>query len=117
MEFHYISSFDDLERGAFNVLEPKEELEIVTDYSDTLMVVPALSLDSFGYRLGYGGGYYDRYLARYDFDTVGICYAEDYMYRMLHGRYDCPLGLIVTDRFIRRPSKPFFKKKERNQED
>ena len=117
MEFHYISGLDDLERGSFNVLEPKETLEIVTDYSDTLMIVPALSLDSFGYRLGYGGGYYDRYLARYGFDTVGICYAEDYMYRMLHGRYDCPLGLIVTDRFIRRPSKPFFKKKERNQED
>ncbi len=110
MEFHYIESIDDLERGTFNVLEPKESLPRVTDYSDVLMVVPALSLDSFGYRLGYGGGYYDRYLARYDFVTVGICYAEDYIYRMLHGRYDCPLGLIVTDRFIRRPDRPKFKR-------
>ena len=80
MEFHYISSLDDLERGSFNVLEPKEELEIVTDYSDTLMVVPALSLDSFGYRLGYGGGYYDRFLSDFKGKSVGV-----YRTGFLHG--------------------------------
>lgn len=117
MEFHYIRNLGELERGTFNVLEPRAELETVSDFSDTLMIVPALALDSFGYRLGYGGGYYDRYLAGDGFTTVGICYADDYMYRMFHGRYDCPLGLIVTDRFIRRPNKPFVKRKEKNQED
>ncbi len=117
MEFHYIQSLDDLECGTFNVLEPKPELETVTDFNGAIMIVPALGLDSFGYRLGYGGGYYDRYLARDDFVTVGICYADDYMYRMFHGRYDCPLGLIVTDRFVRRPNKPFAKRKDRKQED
>ncbi len=80
MEFYYIESLDDLESGSFNVLEPKEFCEQVREYADTLMVVPALALDSFGYRLGYGGGYYARYLARYRFTTVGICYSDDYMY-------------------------------------
>lgn len=117
MEFYYINSTDDLERGTFNVLEPREGLTEVTDYSGALMIVPALGLDSFGYRLGYGGGYYDRYLARYDFDTVGICYADDYMYRMLHGRYDCPLGLIITERFVRRPNKTGVKITKKAQED
>lgn len=111
MEFHYIESLDDLECGAFNVLEPKSGLETVNGFRDALVIVPALALDSFGYRLGYGGGYYDRYLERGEFNTVGICYADDYMYRMLHGRYDCPLGLIVTDRFIRRPNKPTIRRK------
>ncbi len=110
MEFYYISSLDDLESGAFNVLEPKEACEMVTDYTDTLMIVPALALDSFGYRLGYGGGYYDRFLARCAFTTVGICYADDFMYKMLHGRFDCPLGLVVTDKFLRRPDKPIKKR-------
>lgn len=110
MEFFYINGLDDLEKGTFNVLEPKEGCEMVTEYDDVLMVVPALSLDSFGYRLGYGGGYYDRYLSRYRFITVGICYSDDYVYKMLHGRYDCPLELIVTDRFLRRPDKPNVKR-------
>ena len=59
MEFHYISSFDDLSPGMFSVLEPDESLPIVTDFTDCLMIVPGMQFDMKGYRIGYGKGYYD----------------------------------------------------------
>ena len=60
--FHYITDLSQLKEGSFGVLEPTEDLPVADNPENALMVVPALSLDSFGYRLGYGGGYYDRFL-------------------------------------------------------
>ena len=101
MEFHEIRSMSELSPGTFGVLEPAEDAPVIQDFSDAFLIAPALAIDSFGYRLGYGGGYYDRYLARFDGRTAGICYASGYRYRINHGRFDCPLELIITERFVR----------------
>ena len=54
MEFYYITSVEDLEKGTFGVMEPIiAQCEKVTDFS-TVFVVPGLSFDAKGYRLGYG---------------------------------------------------------------
>lgn len=105
MEFHYITSFDDLSPGTFSVLEPDESLPIVTDFSESLMLVPAFIFSANGYRLGYGKGYYDRYMSRYDGSAVGICYVEDFKLKMFHGRYDRPVETVVTNEWIRNTSK------------
>ena len=97
MEFHYISGLDDLERGTFNVLEPKETLETVTDYSETLMIVPALALDSFGYRLGYGGGYYDRFLAHYRGGAVLLCRERLIREEIPVELHDYPVPWVLTE--------------------
>ena len=101
MEFHYITSFDDVSAGMFGVLEPKETLEIVTNFEGCLMIVPAMQFDINGYRLGYGKGYYDRYMSRFCGVSAGICYIEELRRHMYHGRYDKPVDIIVTDRCIR----------------
>ncbi len=44
---------------------------------NSLMLVPAMMIDRFGYRLGYGKGYYDRYIAGYNGVTAGLCYMQD----------------------------------------
>lgn len=102
MEFHYIDGIDQLQPGSFRVLEPDESRPIARDYNASLMIVPALSLDSRGYRLGYGKGYYDRYIAGFTGPTAGICYAADCRRHMYHGRFDRPVDVIVTERNIRR---------------
>ncbi len=102
MTFHYITEVSQLKPGAFGVLEPPEHLPMWQPEHGGLAVVPALSLDSFGYRLGYGGGYYDRFLSKFTGDSIGITYSENYCYRLNHGRYDVPLGAVLTERFVRK---------------
>ncbi len=65
---------DVLARGKFNVPRPSTQ-QVVTSDRDTLVLLPGLALDRYGNRLGYGGGYYDRFLATSVAGcTVGVCY-------------------------------------------
>ncbi len=103
MEFYYIDSVDDLEPGTFGVLEPRAEKDrLVTDFSDGVCVVPGLAFDYGGFRLGYGKGYYDRFLSGYKGFTCGLCYFENVVKYLPHGRFDRHVGLLITDRFSRR---------------
>ncbi len=101
MEFHYIRSFEELSPGAFSVLEPDASAPVVTDFAGCIMLVPGMVFDLDGYRLGYGKGYYDRYLSRFDGFTAGLCYSGELKKRMYHGRYDRAVDVIVTDQWIR----------------
>ena len=101
MEFHYITSFDELSPGCFSVLEPDETLPIVTDFTGCLMIVPGMQFDMNGYRLGYGKGYYDRYMVRFRGSSAGICYSHELKPFMHHGRYDRSVDMVVTDKKIR----------------
>ena len=101
MEFHYIESMDDLSPGSFGVLEPDESLPIVEDFTGSLMLLPALSIDYLGYRLGYGKGYYDRYMSRFTGACAGICYSDYIRRHMYHGRFDRPVDVIVTEKWIK----------------
>ena len=101
MEFHYITSFDDLKPGTFGVLEPYETLPVVENYTGCLMLLPALSIDYLGYRLGYGKGYYDRYMSRFNGSCAGICYSDCIRRHMYHGRFDRPVDVIVTEKWIK----------------
>lgn len=103
MEFYYINSIDQLEPRTFGVLEPiKEQCELLTDYSKGLCIIPGLVFDFEGYRLGYGKGYYDRFLSRFGGDTAGICYSFCVQWRLAHGYYDRRADLLVTEKYIRR---------------
>lgn len=103
MEFYYITSLDDLGKGTFGVLEPdSSKCRLVPADTLGLCVVPGLSFDAQGYRLGYGKGYYDRFLAEFKGDTVGICYAGCVQWNLPHGYYDKPVDLLITEKYIRR---------------
>lgn len=101
MSFYKISSFDELEKGFFGVLEPKlSHCEKLTEFSDSVCIVPAFMFDKKGFRLGYGKGYYDRFLANFPGTALGICYNGEVCDRLYHGRFDRPVDMIVTDRQI-----------------
>ena len=103
MAFYYIRSLGDLEKGSFGVLEPiPARCEAVTDFSHGFCIVPGLGFDAQGFRLGYGKGYYDRFLSQYGGFTVGICYSSCVQWQLPHGYYDRPVDLLITEKYVRR---------------
>lgn len=109
MDFYYIRSMQDLETGSYGLLEPKTSCEPLTHYEDSICLVPALAYDRSGYRLGYGGGYYDRFLSGYPGPRIGLIYADDLRRQLPHGRFDRPVQLIVSERgffYIKRQPEP-----------
>lgn len=88
MEFYYIRSPQELEKGAFGVLEPiPESSRKVEKETGGLCVVPGLAFDSNGFRLGYGKGYYDRFLSGFHGVTAGICYNSCVQWELPHGLF------------------------------
>lgn len=96
MSFYRIESLSDLEDGAFGVLEPKENCPEFFGDENSACVVPAFSFDEYGYRLGYGKGYYDRFLSSYTGKKIGICYDAEIRNTLYHGKYDRTVDLIIT---------------------
>ena len=115
MEFYYINSFDDLERGSFSLLEPKTHLPKAPCGEDCLMLLPAFMADYSGYRLGYGMGYYDRYMSGFSGKSAVLCYSSDVCGKLKHGRYDRCSEVIVTEKWIRTvtANKRFYENKVR----
>ncbi|MDE6731895.1 MAG: 5-formyltetrahydrofolate cyclo-ligase [Oscillospiraceae bacterium] len=75
LAFYFIKSADELRRGKFNIDEPPLDFPAIAD-EKTLCVVPALCADGNGARLGYGKGYYDRFLSGFTGTSVILCYKE-----------------------------------------
>ena len=64
-----------LKQTSFGLLEPEDGSQAIDKSEIDLIHVPGVAFQKDGYRLGYGGGYYDRYLADYDGATVSTIYA------------------------------------------
>ena len=65
---------------------------------NTVIFLPALAIDKSGYRLGYGKGYYDRYLEKYSYIkpyTVGVIYDELVFDELPHDKYDIPCDTVI----------------------
>lgn len=100
MDFFVINSLDDLSSGAYNIREPKDNCALVNDFTNSIIIVPALCFDSNGYRLGYGKGYYDRYLQKHSLISVGLCYNSNIVNQLPIDKYDKSVDYIVTQNKI-----------------
>ncbi|MEG1447798.1 MAG: 5-formyltetrahydrofolate cyclo-ligase [Oscillospiraceae bacterium] len=102
LDFYYIKSFDDLSKQSFGLMEPNVDVcKKVTDFKGSVCIIPAFCFDVFGYRIGYGGGYYDRFLQKYRGAKIGVVYKECVFNKLQHGRYDIPTNYVVTDLYIK----------------
>lgn len=70
LTFHVVDSLSDLSVGTYDIPEPPTDAQQVCDFRNSICIVPALAYDGKGNRLGYGRGYYDRFLK--DFDGVSV---------------------------------------------
>ena len=101
MNFYYIESLSELSPGSFGVDEPDPQKNVMVGKTEgSVCIVPAFMFDKRGYRLGYGKGYYDRYLSRYNGSAIGICYSANLQDELFHGKYDRAVDLVVTDKEI-----------------
>lgn len=82
--------------GRFNILEPVGGSILYPSETD-LMIVPGLSFTREGHRIGYGGGYYDRYLAKHPCMTVGICRDIFIADKLPVSWNDLPVDCVITE--------------------
>ena len=102
MNFHLVSGMDELSRGSFSINEPSADAPIWNEQSGVscAVIIPAMSYDRRGYRLGYGKGYYDRYLSDKGAVKIGICYTDFIAEHIPNGRFDLAVDIIVTEKGI-----------------
>lgn len=88
----------ELKPDKYGILAPTEGAEETCE----VVFTPLLAADKLGYRLGYGGGYYDRYFAKHaKVLRVGLAYAGQVMEELPHEETDIPLHALVTEEGVR----------------
>lgn len=100
MEARCITSFDELTEQTFGIPEPGSACEVIAPDDIDLCLVPALSCDRRGYRLGYGGGFYDMFLPKTGGNTLALCAADRIVDRLPTEETDVRCGGIVTEREV-----------------
>lgn len=98
LHFYKIHSFEDLEVVYYNLLEPKqEETTFITKSKIDLLIVPGMLFDKQGYRIGFGGGFYDRYLTDYKNETVSLTSKIQLLEEIPKESFDIPVNHIITE--------------------
>ena len=98
MIFREIDTFQQLETVFFGIKEPIESKTKPVYAEDIdLMIVPGICFDLEGYRIGYGGGYYDRYLEKYIGNTISLAFSFQLFNHIPREPYDIPIKEIITE--------------------
>ncbi|PEJ56947.1 5-formyltetrahydrofolate cyclo-ligase [Bacillus sp. AFS002410] len=98
MDFYKISSFEDLKEGYFGIQEPIEEkCEKIEKEQIDLVIVPGVAYTLKGERLGYGGGYYDRYLEDYNKLLLALAYDIQIVNELPTEKHDIKIPFIITE--------------------
>ena len=104
MEFFYFDSETDLAEGFYGIREPKGNGAVSWDRDKMLMIMPGVAFDEAGHRIGHGGGYYDRYLARCPKalgHTMAVCYDFQILPRVPAESFDIrPRKIVAETRII-----------------
>jgi 5-formyltetrahydrofolate cyclo-ligase len=96
-----IANFESsMQTGAFNILEPCHVLPLMNLAQIDLILIPAVACDRRGYRLGYGGGFYDRWLPYSTGKKVGVIFDEFYIDELPNDPWDVRLEVIVTEQKV-----------------
>jgi len=100
--FRKFTNHNDMYQGSMRIKEPQVTNEVLLP---NLLFVPCLAYDSFGFRLGYGGGYYDRTLSYYKsikqkFITVGYAFDDQKVHEVPKDKFDIKLDYVITEKTI-----------------
>lgn len=99
MTANEITSFDDLVPDKYQIPAPRVPREVVPGEID-LVLVPGYGFDGEGYRIGYGGGYYDRFLGGLHAYQIGLCFEALRMGRIPKQHHDRAVDAVVTEQGI-----------------
>ncbi len=95
IEFRRIDDFSSLEKGSFDIMEPKEDCKI--DNNLDVMLVPTVGISPTGVRLGYGHGYYDRFLAEHKITTISLTLEKQIVKNIPKSEHDIMIDWIITE--------------------
>lgn len=98
MIFYKINSLDELVEGYYGIKIPPEKKEnIVEKDMIDLILVPGVGFDKDNYRIGFGGGYYDRYLKDYKGYTISLAFKDQIIDKVPINEFDLPVNLVITN--------------------
>lgn len=100
MTFVEVNDFTELEQGYGNILEPKINFRKASmNKMIDLLIVPGLIFDNHGYRIGFGGGFYDRYLSQSYHHAINVSLAAEFQLtkKLPIDSYDLPVDYIITE--------------------
>ncbi len=100
MKFYFVTSQEELTKGYYDILEPPTYNEANIANCKTVCLVPGISFSLDGYRLGYGKGYYDRFLSEFHGICVGLCYSELLSESLPADPHDKKVDYLITDKRI-----------------
>lgn len=96
MEFYYINNFKELEAGYCHIMEPVTQE--VANGKNVLVIMPGAVFDRKRNRIGYGKGFYDRYLAKYpDFHTLALAFELQMIENISADEHDIKPEVIITE--------------------
>lgn len=100
MNAYRIDGMEDLREGSYGILEPGEQAVLVFPEEIDLVLAPCLSCSRDGRRLGYGGGYYDRYLGRVAAPKAVLCRSRVMREDIPVDGFDIPMDLVVCEDYV-----------------
>lgn len=95
MVFYQLESYDQLEEGYFGIPEPARGT--IVDWENPLMIMPGVAFDKQKHRVGYGGGFYDRFLETHHIPTIAVAFSFQIMEEVPVEPTDILPGAIVTE--------------------
>ena len=96
MDFYKIRSFKDLQMGRFDILEPKTS-DIIDPEDLDVIIVPIVAFDKLKHRIGYGKGYFDRYLKKTSARKIGIAFSFQEVDEILVDSFDVDCDIVITE--------------------
>lgn len=97
-----LTSLDQLQPGMYDIPTAPQDAPVIDKNDIDLMIVPAAAFDEQGFRLGRGGGYYDRYLDGFEGKTVGVIWDDLLLPRVPRQIHDACVDCIVTEKRVAR---------------
>ncbi len=89
----------EFKEGKFHVMEPIDDSNLFIINRPVICFAPGMAFSKEGHRIGYGGGYYDRFLKNKDILKIGTCF-EEQIYSFLPERHDIDMDVVITDTSI-----------------
>mgnify|MGYP001353627139 FL=1 len=103
LQLSEIKNFNELEPKTWGILEPKDEFIRKFDIENVdLVIIPGIVFDQNGHRIGYGYGYYDRFLKKLDKNVVKIGFGFEFQIvdKIPEEKHDVPVDIMVTEKRV-----------------